>query len=266
MRRLSVAHLTALQLPPPALIEAAAAAGFDAVGLRLIAVTPTTPGYPLMHDARMLRETKATLASTGLAVDDIEFVKITPDIDLDALEPVLDAGAELCARHIITAPYDDDLSRLSDRLAAIQAAARSRGLTAVLEFFPWTAVPDLATCRSVVEAADPDIGILVDSLHFNRSGSSLDDLATIPMTRLPFAHLCDAPVAPPYSRDELLRTAREDRLFPGEGDIPLKDLLAALPADIPLGLEVPVSRSRMIADPVKTLTRLREATLALLNR
>ncbi len=36
-RLLSLAHLTAITLPPPDLIHAAADVGFDAVGLRLIA-------------------------------------------------------------------------------------------------------------------------------------------------------------------------------------------------------------------------------------
>ena len=72
MRRLSLAHLTALHLPPPSLIEAAAEAGFDAVGLRLLRVTPETPGYPLMTDAPLLRATKSALAATGLTVNDID--------------------------------------------------------------------------------------------------------------------------------------------------------------------------------------------------
>lgn len=265
MRRLSVAHLTALHLAPPALVEAAAAAGFDAVGLRLIQVTPTSPGYPLMDDPGMMRATKAALSATGIAVDDIEFVKITPEIDLDALNPVLDAGAELGARHIIASPYDDDLSRLSDRLAALHAAARARGLSAVLEFFPWTVVPDLAACRAMVETAGPGVGILVDSLHFDRSGSSLSDLAAIPADRLPFAHLCDAPVAPPYTTEELLRAAREDRLAPGDGDIDLGAFLAALPPDLPLGLEIPLAGTVMQDDPVAALRRLHAATLHLLG-
>ena len=57
-----------------------------------------------MNDAPMQRVTKAALAETGLKVRDIEFVKITPDLDVPALESFLTAGAELGARHIITAP------------------------------------------------------------------------------------------------------------------------------------------------------------------
>jgi len=115
MNDLSLAHLTVLSLPPPEMVSVAARTGYQAVGLRLIAVTPDSPGYPLMDDAAAMRETKVRLDDTGLRVGDIEFVKITPDIDIAALEPFAAAGAELGARHIIAAPYDPDLGRLSER-------------------------------------------------------------------------------------------------------------------------------------------------------
>ncbi|WP_102224593.1 sugar phosphate isomerase/epimerase family protein [Acidimangrovimonas sediminis] len=276
--RLSLAHLSAINLPPPALIEAAASAGFDAVGLRLLRVTDDSPGYPLMDDPAMLRATRAALAATGIGVNDIEFVRITPDTRVEALLPMLDAGAELGAGHLITAPYDDDHTRLADRLAELGAAAAQRGIATVLEFFPWTSVPDLATCSAVVQAAGPGfepgsapgsapgIGILVDSLHFDRSGSrlaDLADLATRDPARLPFAHLCDAPVHPPYTEAQLLHTAREDRLPPGRGQIDLAAILAALPAGVPLGLEVPQARTAG-RDAVEVLRDLHRATVDLL--
>ena len=52
-RQVSVAHLTAIDLSPPDLIEAAATAGFDGVGLRLIRVTEegiTIDSTPLEED------------------------------------------------------------------------------------------------------------------------------------------------------------------------------------------------------------------------
>src|SRR5271167_394799 len=96
----SLAHLTVLDLPPPEMVRVAARTGYRTVGLRLIRVTDTTPGYGLMDDPVMMRATKAAMAETGIGVLDIEFVKISPDIDVDALEPFLAAGAELGARHV----------------------------------------------------------------------------------------------------------------------------------------------------------------------
>lgn len=259
---LSLAHLTALDLPPPDLIRLAAQAGLDAVGLRLIRVTETSPGYPLMEDARLMRATKAALTETGLRVNDIEFVKIEPDMDVTALAPFLDAGAELGAREIITAPYDPDLTRLADRLGLLSEQAAGRGLGVSLEFFPWTVVPDVLAAMTLVSKAGPEVAILVDSLHFDRSGSTTEQLEAIPASRLRLAHLCDAPVTPPYSLDDLLYTAREMRLPPGEGQIDLPAFIRALPPDIPLGLEIPMTATR--SNPHKVLKKIVADARALL--
>lgn len=266
-RILSLAHLTAVELPPPAFIEAAAAAGFDAVGLRLLRVTPESPGYPLMDDPAAMRATRAALAATGLVVNDIEFIRLTPETRIEPLLPLLDAGAELSAGNVVCAPYDDDIPRFIDNLGQLAEAAFARGMRATLEFFPWTPpVPDLATCRRMVEAASPHAAILVDSLHFDRTGSSLADLAAVPAERLPFAHLCDAPVHPPYSTEDLLYAARAHRLPPGEGQIDLGAILSALPPDIPIGVEVPSPEPAEGAALVARLSHLRAATLRLLDR
>ncbi|MBT9385677.1 sugar phosphate isomerase/epimerase [Pseudooceanicola sp. CBS1P-1] len=237
-RPLSVAHLTAVDLAPPQFIEAAARAGFDGVGLRLLRVTDTTPGYPMTDDPAMLRATKAAMQATGLSVGDVEFLKVTPETRVADVEWMFDIGAELGAAHLITAPYDDDLSRLSDSLAALAEAGAKRGLKVIHEFFPWTSVPDLATALKVT--GDAGVAVLVDSLHFDRSGSSLEMLKAIDPACLPFAHLCDAPVHPPYSTEDLLYNAREARFPPGEGQIDLAAFVRALPEGLPLALEVPM--------------------------
>ncbi|WP_238367158.1 sugar phosphate isomerase/epimerase family protein [Mesobacterium pallidum] len=239
MRLVSLAHLTAIELDPPALIHAAAEGGFDAVGLRLLRVTPTTPGYPLWENAAMLRETRAAMTATGVTVHDIEFLRITPETDPETLQPFLDTGAELGAKEIITAPYDPDHGRMADTLGRLSDAARDRGLGVVLEFFPWTTIRTIDEAVQTVGQAGPHVGILPDSLHVDRSGSSLATLASLGPERLRFAHLCDAPVLPAYDEETLLHAAREERLLPGTGQIDLGAYLAALPKDLPLGVEVP---------------------------
>jgi sugar phosphate isomerase/epimerase len=214
-----------------------------------------------MDDPVQMRATLAALADTGMRVHDIEFVRITPELGPASLAPLLDTGAALGARHLICAPYDPDLSRLTDRLADLATRAAPYGIAPVLEFFPWTNVPDLTTCARVTAAAG--VGMLVDALHFDRSGSRLADLAAIAPDRLPFAHLCDAPVAPPYTTEALLHAARADRLAPGVGQIDLPGFLRALPADLPLALEIPTLAP--VPDPATRLAALRAATLTLLD-
>jgi sugar phosphate isomerase/epimerase len=265
MTPISLAHLTVLDMPPPQMIHMAAELGYDRVGLRLIGVTDTTPSYALHENPAALRETIAALDVTGITVNDIEFVRLTPDFRAEALLPFLYAGMALGARHIICAPYDPDVARLADNLAALQSLARPLGLSCVLEFFPWTNVPSLAAARAVVETtADPDIGILIDTLHFDRSASTLTELTSLPASRLPFLHLCDAPVHPPYTTQDLLHAGRAERLPPGHGQIDLLSILARLPPDLPISLEVPMSRLMAQKGSKFVAALARDATLGLL--
>lgn len=263
----SLAHLTVLSLSPPEVVRVAARTGYRTVGLRLIRAAEAGPCYPLMHDASMMAATKAAIAETGVGVLDIELVRITPDIDVDALELVFAAGAELGARHVIAAPYDPDLGRLAERLAAITELAARYGLRAVLEFFPWTAVPDLETAVKVVEAAGrEETGILVDTLHFNRSKSTVAQLDRVPARRLPFMHVADAPVRESYTTEELLHAGRAERLPPGEGGIDIKGILEHMPAGIPLALEVPMTATMAALGAEAVARRVRKAAGRLLTR
>jgi sugar phosphate isomerase/epimerase len=236
---LGLAHLSALDLPPPQFIRTAAEAGFESVGLRFVAVNDVTPCYPLMSDAKMLRETKEALAETGLSLNDVEFLKFEPETNPNSFDALIDTAAELGAKSIITAPYDDDLTRLSDNLGQFADLTAAKNVQTVLEFFPWTVIDDLASCWQLVQNSSENLGILVDSLHFNRSNSSLELLKTIPAQRLPFAQLCDAPVQESYTLEELIYAGRDERLAPGLGEIPLREIITALPSATPLSLEVP---------------------------
>jgi sugar phosphate isomerase/epimerase len=114
------------------------------------------------------------------------------------------------------------------------------GLTADLEFMPWTAVPDARSALALVKAAgSPDnAGILVDALHFGRSHSTLDDIRAIPRSLLHYAQICDGEAGIHFSHEQLIHTARCERLLPGEGNIDLQGLFAALPPDLPVSVEV----------------------------
>ncbi|WP_064741870.1 TIM barrel protein [Hamadaea tsunoensis] len=236
----SLAHLTALSLSPPELVDAAAEAGYRYVGLRLTRVTPQEPHYPLATDSALMRTTKVRLAATGVEVLDVELARIGPDVEPRDLLRFLEAGAELGARHVITQLPDPDRSRKIDRFAQLCELARPLGLTVDLEFPSWTETPDLGEATRVLRAAgQPNAGMLVDLLHFARSGSSLADLAELPREWFHFAHVCDAPAVVPDTVEGIIYTARFERLFPGEGGIDVPGILAALPRGIPYALEIP---------------------------
>ena len=242
MRRFSLAALTVLELAPPALIDVAAACGYDHVGIRLLPAMAGGVAYRLMDDAAALRETIARLDATGITVADLEVVAFRPETDLAAFAAFFETGARLGARHMLVAGYDPDLDRFTDRFAAFCAAAAPYGLTADLEFMPWTSVPDLVTAGRIVEnAGTANAGVLVDALHFDRSRSSTGDIAKIPAGRLHYWQLCDAAAERPATTDEMIHVARSERMFPGEGGIDLLSLIQAMPADIPVSIEVPTT-------------------------
>lgn len=236
----SLAHLTVLALAPVDMIDVAADAGYQYVGLRLNRVTPTEVLYPLLSDRALLRDTKARLAATGVRVLDVELARMDPANDAWSYVPLLETAAELGARHVITQLPDADRPRATARFAAICELAAPLGLGIDLEFPSWTETPDLSEAARVLrEVEQPNAGILVDVLHFDRSGCRLDELRSLPRDWFRFAHVCDAPSARPTTKEGLIHTARAERLFPGDGGIDVRGILACLPPDIPYALEIP---------------------------
>lgn len=257
MPKFSLAALTALDLAPPALIDVAAACGFDHVGLRLLPAMAGGIAYRLMDDKPGLKETLARLDATGVTVADLEVVAIRPETEIASFSAFFETGERLGAKNILIAGYDPDLARFTDRYAQFCAAAAPHGLTADLEFMPWTSVPDLATAsRIVAQAGQANAGILVDALHFDRSNSSTSEIARVPVHRLHYWQMCDAPAERPATTDEMIHAARHERMFPGEGGIDLVSLTRAMPSDITVSLEVPTVE---LAKTVDARTRARRA-------
>ncbi|HUQ73077.1 MAG TPA: TIM barrel protein, partial [Burkholderiales bacterium] len=136
------------------------------------------------------------------------------------------------------------------------------GLRANLEPMPWVDVSNIAKALRVLHAAGKaNSGLLVDAIHFFRAGDTLADLAKVPREYLHYVQLCDAWAERPSDMQEIIRQARGDRLFPGEGGLDLRGLLRALPANIPLSLEVPVAQKMA---PQERARRAMDATKAIL--
>jgi sugar phosphate isomerase/epimerase len=236
----SLAPLTLLSLAPPELIAVAARTGYQQVGLRLLAAAPGGVAYPLMQDARGLADTLARMRDTGVGVFDLEIVRVGASFRVSDFLPFFEVGARLGAKAMLVAGDDPDEARLTASFAALCEAAAPFGLSADLEFMPWTKVPDAATAlRVVAGAAQANGGVLVDALHFARSASSLADIAAIPRQRLHYAQICDAPAQVPATTEGLIHTARCERLLPGEGGIDLAALFGTLPDDLPISVEIP---------------------------
>jgi len=265
-RTISLAALMALPYTPPQMIQLAADTGCAAAGLRLLPASPGGPAHRLMEDPAMLRETQAAIAGTGVRVLDLEIIRIDAGFDAQQFLPFLDVGAQLGAAHVLVAGDDPDEARLTESFATLCDVLKPFGLTADLEFMPWTPCKDLAAAKRVVTAAArPNAGILVDALHFARSGCRLEQLDDIPREWLHYAQMCDGAVPGPTTNEGLIFDARCERLLPGEGGIDLRALFKRLPPDIAVSIEIPSeSRAPAMGYPEWARQAL-AATLAVLD-
>ena len=241
MRPLGVAHLTALDLAPEALVREAGRAGFTSVGLRLHPVMPGGQAYPLAAGGQKLGELKAVMAGEGVGVADIEFVSLTPQLLVADCEALLAAGAELGAASLTVSGDDEDGVRLAHNFAALCELANVYGLRVDLEFMRWRPVATLQQALAVLTAAGQgNSAVLVDALHLFRSGGDVAAIAQVHPHYLRAVQLCDAPLQAP-AEALIIQEAREGRLLPGQGQLPLVALLDALPADVQLSVETPSS-------------------------
>jgi sugar phosphate isomerase/epimerase len=235
----SLAHLTVLGTTPLELIDVAAEAGYDHVSIRTTPVAPGEHVTPLADDPALVRRVVQRLADTGIGVLDVELARVRPDEEPDEYLAVLEVAAAVGARHVIGQLPDPDRARAVDHFGRLCDLALDFGVTVELEFPSWTETGDLTAASAVLAAVDrPNAGILIDTLHFFRSGSSLEQLRSLPRGWFRFVQLCDAPGPTPPTVDGLIHTARAARTLPGYGGLPLAELLGLLPAG-PYSLEVP---------------------------
>ncbi|GHE22214.1 sugar phosphate isomerase/epimerase family protein [Halomonas urumqiensis] len=258
----SLAALTVLELSPPEMVETAARAGYDFVGLRPIPATPDEPSFPLLSDPALLRATRRRIQDTGVKVADIEILRLKPDTRVqDDFAHFVEVGAELGASDILVAGNDDDHTRLIDNFAALCELAAPHGLHPHLEFMPWTGVKDLNQARRIIgavrKAGHANACLLVDAFHFDRSRSHLQDLAEVPADWMRYVQICDVPGPIPESMDEILREARCERRFPGDGEADLRGLLNVIPPEVLLSLEIPTDALRQ--QGISALERARTA-------
>lgn len=265
MSIVSLDHLTLFELTPPQLLDVAAASGFSHVGLRLNPAAP--PGerqHPMLGDSPMRRETLARLRDTGVAVFDFGVFRLKQGVNLAAFEPVLESAAVLGAREAVVNGDEPDQQRLADLLHRLCEIGRRYGVRMNLEPTPWTGIPTLGAAVAVIQACgDPDARLMVDTIHVDRSGGTLADLAALPRALIDYIQVCDAAGPRPADFETMIHQARNERAYPGEGDLDLVGMLSALPQDVPLSLEAPVKSLAASLDPVQRARRARDRMASL---
>jgi sugar phosphate isomerase/epimerase len=199
--------------------------------------------YPTPIGADLKRDVRQALADGGVALDGIEFFPLTADVDFEFYKPALALGAELGAKRAVTHVFIQDDALVVDRLGAFCDLAKAEGMKVTSEFCPLTpGNPSLARATWLVDQVGRDsFGIGVDSLHVVRSGATAADLAALAPRYFGIVQICDARGA--HASSDYIKDVH-NREVPGQGDLPLHDLLSAVPAAMPIEAEVPAAHRR----------------------
>jgi len=208
-----------------------AGAGFGALGYFV---------EPDEWTRRLVRDVRAICEDHGIAVLDIEIVRILPDPDLHKAARIIDVGRRLGASNILVVGHDPDRTATIRQFRSICAMAGDAGMRAALEFMPFRSVANLRDAVEVVtEAGHPAGAVLIDSHHLHRSGGVPGDIRALPARMLPYAQICDIPAdAADLSPEDAWREAQDGRLLPGAGSLPLRELIDALPHGCHLSAEL----------------------------
>jgi sugar phosphate isomerase/epimerase len=130
--------------------------------------------------------------------------------------------------HYLGSPQPIDV--LGAALAGVCLRCAALAVSVCVEFVPESGIPDLQTARAVVEACgQPNCAILLDLFHLDRSGGTVDDIHDLPPDSLAGIQLSDRH-RPGHGTSHVPLSGRR---LPGEGEMPLSELVAAGLANSP---------------------------------
>lgn len=215
----------------------------------------------MLGDTPAVRATLAALMETGIRVSDVEIVRLTPGFTLDdRLQRFMETAARLGAGQVLVAGNDDNLQRSADNLAILAAAGRPFGLTMNLEPMPLDPVAQHR--RSASTNRRQRAG------RHRHSGGRSPFLAR--------GRIARRPLQPARASSQLYATLRwrgaeageRAGTYPpcplgaqraGEGGLDLHGLMSALPATLPVSLEVPLDGEQGALPPLQRAQLLFDA-------
>ncbi|MAG31449.1 MAG: hypothetical protein CL908_11245 [Deltaproteobacteria bacterium] len=240
------------------IVTAAAAGGYDA-----ISIWPQDL-YTVREEGLGEADVRKLIEDAGLVVADVdclltwsELVKPEPGqamVELVAEREFFEIAEALGARSInLTQGFGSELDydRAAEDLARVCDRAAEHGLLVTYEFLPWTGVPNVAAALDLISRTGRNNAtIMFDSWHWFRGGADLEMLRDIPGEKIGSTQWNDAPKD---AWSSLPEEAMQGRLKPGEGDIPLIELVRVLNeigSRAPTGVEV-INAEHETMDPAR---------------
>ena len=155
----------------------------------------------------------------------------------------MEQARDLGAPFIVASPPLErtDLARCGEDYRELLELGREVGIRPAMEFLGFVEhVNSIATAREIMDrSGDPTATIVIDWFHMVRGdgrNTILEDLAALRGEQIAIVHLDDVPYSKPFSE-----MTDGDRVYPGDGDIPLQalfDTLAGTGYDGPVSLEL----------------------------
>jgi sugar phosphate isomerase/epimerase len=266
--RLGIEALSVFGLPPVEFVQLAADLGCRYITIFLQTATSVPLGYPpfsLRDDVALRKNILAAMDHCGVTISLGDGFIVLPGADMRSFRGDLDVLSELGVPRINVVSLDPDRSHTFDQFARLAELAAQRQIETVIEPVPGLTVGDLPTAVAALNhIARPDVRLLIDTMHLVRSGSNAHDLGAVDPCLIGYAQLNDTTLKP--ASGHYAEEAMYERMVPGEGELPLPEIVAALPGDIVIGLEVP-RRSQALSgvEPIDRLRPCVEAARALMS-
>ena len=260
--RLGIEFISGLGMAPVAFVEMAARLGCSRIGFAPAPIVgPLAPAaiWSLRESPALVRDLKAALADHGVSLDLGEGFLIMPGQAIADVEADFDLFADLGAQRLNAVVLEPDAARAQAEFARFAALAAARAMPVTVEFMPHMACGSLAQAVELVRASGAaNAAVMVDAMHLYGSGSTEVDLAALAPGMIGHAQLCDARLSGFHA--DYFDDARCNRPAPGLGVLPLDRFVAALPAGVTIGLELPMLARAEAGEPLEALLAAAIAT------
>jgi 2-keto-myo-inositol isomerase len=124
-----------------------------------------------------------------------------------------------------TIPADLILERTAESLRRYVTVAGAHGVRIAFEFIGYEdcSINNLSAALAAIDrVGDGRLGLVIDAFHFYVGGSSFEVLERLDPSRLLIVHMTDA------DHGDRARLGKPNRIFPGEGVLPLKQMIQSL--------------------------------------
>lgn len=202
-------------------MDAVASAGSPGIGL---------DSYTIAHHGGAggrVEDIATMLRSRGLVCTDVAPLLIDDDDARTGAEALAHVAALTGAGICIAAVYSP--TPRADVIRSLRLCADivgESGARLALEFTSYGGLTSLSEAVSLCDAVGWErCGVLVDSLHFFRTGASWPDLRALDGEQIALVHLDDAP---PPTGDDRVFESRFTRVPPGVGSLPIDEFRDAI--------------------------------------